>query len=455
MLKTLSETCASWGFSALETPVLEYADVLGKYLPDEERPDSGVFSIRENEQWLALRYDLTAPLARYVAENYDSLSKPFRRYQYGPVFRNEKPDPGRFRQFMQFDADVVGASAPLADAELCALAAKCMDNLGLEKKYLLHISNRKLLDGLLESIGIEKTSPNFAKQRLRVLRSIDKMERLGMDAVEQLLRKGRRDISGDVTQGAGLSPESTKQVLVFVGDALENLEDSVGCTPSGAQGIEELYEMRELILKFGVDDTAIVIDPSIVRGLEYYTGPIFEIQLDGIDKSLKRFGSVGGGGRYDDLITRFKGTKIPAAGFSIGVSRLHTVLEAMKKPSTTKEKDIDVVVLLLDPADKIEAVQMTQELREAGICAEVYLGSGKMRAQMRYADHRNAKLVIIQGKQEREHNEVSIRDLVLGKTLSDKIKKASAWKEGGMAQQTIPRNRLVAEVCKILNSRNE
>lgn len=487
MLQNMSKVCASWGFEALETPVLEYADALGKFLPDEERPNAGVFSLRDDdEQWLALRYDLTAPLARYVAENYDSLPKPFRRYQYGLVFRNEKPDPGRFRQFMQFDVDIVGAPAPMADAELCALATACMDASGFDLQCSLRISNRKLLDGLLENIGLDKNTPGFAERRLRIFRAIDKKKRLGLKSVEELLGEGRKDVSGDFTQGAGLKPKDLKKVLDFTGLApsLNHLENLMKGSSIGEQGVEELREMLDLIKAFNISWHTVQIDTSIVRGLDYYTGPIFEIdsnaRLNGTasdsesdetlaDFDLARLGSLGGGGRYDDLISRFKGTKIPAAGFSVGVSRLYAALKEQHKLSFfSKKRKLDVVILQMDSAGRQEAALMARELRQEkvqellwgemenrNISAEVYLGLSGMRAQMRYADRRGAKVVIIQGERERRNNEVTVRNMLLGKALSDKIKDASAWKEGGEAQHTIPRNQLVAEVRKILDSRNK
>lgn len=487
MLRNMSKVCASWGFEALETPVLEYADALGKFLPDEERPNAGVFSLRDDdEQWLALRYDLTAPLARYVAENHDSLPKPFRRYQYGMVFRNEKPDPGRFRQFMQFDVDIVGAPAPMADAELCALAAACMDASGLDLQCSLRVSNRKLLDGLLENIGMDRNTPGFAERRLRIFRAIDKKKRLGLKAVEELLGEGRKDVSGDFTQGAGLKPKDLKKVLDFTGLApdLDHLENLMKGSSIGEQGVEELREMLDLIQAFKVSEPNVQIDTSIVRGLDYYTGPIFEIDSDArpngaasdsesdeapSDFDLARLGSLGGGGRYDGLISRFKGVEIPAAGFSVGVSRLYAALKEQRKlPSFSKKRELDVVILQMDPAGRQEAALMARELRhekiqgllwgeteERNISAEVYLGSSGMRAQMRYADRRGARIAIIQGERERKNNEVTIRNMLLGKTLSGEIKDASAWKEGGEAQHTIPRNQLVAEVRKILDPRNK
>ena len=203
----------SYGFEPLDTPAIEYTDALGKFLPDQDRPNEGVFSFKDDdEQWLSLRYDLTAPLARYVAENFQNLPKPFRRYQVGPVWRNEKPGPGRFRQFTQFDADTVGASSVAADAELCMLAADTLEALGVQRgQYVIKVNNRKVLDGVLESINLGGDA-NFGK-RLTVLRAIDKLDRLGIEGVRALLGKGRKDESGDYTKGAELRAEQIEPVL--------------------------------------------------------------------------------------------------------------------------------------------------------------------------------------------------------------------------------------------------
>ena len=459
MLQRLADVCASWGFAALDTPVLEYADALGKFLPDEERPNAGVFALPDDdEQWLALRYDLTAPLARHVAAHYDELPKPFRRYQYGAVFRNEKPDPGRFRQFLQFDADVVGAPAPFADAELFALAAACLDALGLQGGYVLRISSRKLLDGLLASLGISPAASVSAAQRLSILRAIDKLERLGLNAVEELLGDGRKDSSGDFTRGAQLPADAVERVLAFVrsgerGDnaaVLERLEDLLRDSAVGRQGVEELRALQALMGDFGVEEGCVRMDPSIVRGLDYYTGPIFEMELGGKDARLARFGSIGGGGRYDDLVARFKGIAVPATGFSIGISRLQAGLQVTAEDDSTLAGELQVVILMPSSADRSVAASMAQTLRQAGICAEVYLGSGGMRAQMRYADRRNAKIAVIQGEQERTLGETTLRNLVLGKRLSTSLKDHSAWKEGGAAQIRIPAQDLVRRIKEML-----
>ena len=206
MLGVIKETYELYGFEAVETPLIEFTEALGKFLPDQDRPNEGVFSFRDDdESWLSLRYDLTAPLARYVAENFDRLPKPYRSYRAGTVFRNEKPGPGRFRQFMQFDADTVGSASFAADAEMCMMAADTLESLGLKGQYVIKVNNRKVLDGVMEAIGLG--GEENAGQRLTVLRAIDKLDRLGREGVHLLLGPGRKDESGDFTKGAGLNDE--------------------------------------------------------------------------------------------------------------------------------------------------------------------------------------------------------------------------------------------------------
>src|SRR6202451_1825790 len=216
MIEKIRAVYELYGFEPVETPAIEYTDALGKFLPDQDRPNEGVFSfLDDDEQWLSLRYDLTAPLARYVAENFDTLPKPYRSYRFGWVFRNEKPGPGRFRQFMQFDADTVGAASVAADAEICMMMADTIEALGIPRgSYVVKVNNRKVLYGALESIGLSGES-NSGK-RLTVLRAIDKYDRLGRNGVAALLGPGRKDESGDFTKGAGLSDDQAQRVLAFV-----------------------------------------------------------------------------------------------------------------------------------------------------------------------------------------------------------------------------------------------
>jgi histidyl-tRNA synthetase len=457
MLATIRDTYERYGFEPLETPAIEYTDALGKFLPDQERPNAGVFSFQdEDEQWLSLRYDLTAPLARYVAENFDRLPKPFRRYAVGPVWRNEKPGPGRFRQFMQFDADTVGTDNIAADAEICMLAADTMEALGIKPgDYVIKVNDRKILDGVLESIDL--AGEDNANRRLTVLRAVDKLDRLGEAAVRDLLGRGRIDDSGDFTQGAGLSGEQSDHVLAVVTGALGRREGDAGqrlrLNATLAAGLEELDAIEKLVRASGFGDERIRIDPSVVRGLEYYTGPVFEAELSfpvkNEDGQVVRFGSVGGGGRYDGLVERFLGSKVPATGFSIGVSRLQTALAALNKDKRAAA-DGPVVVLVMDKAELPRYQRMAQSLRQAGIRAEIYLGNAGMKAQMKYADKRRAPCVVIQGSNERAKGEVEIKDLVAGAKAAATIKDAKEWRSSRPAQFSIPEANLIAAVRDLL-----
>jgi histidyl-tRNA synthetase len=460
MLATIREVYDRYGFEPLETPAIEYTDALGKFLPDQDRPNEGVFSFQdEDEQWLSLRYDLTAPLARYVAENFDKLPKPFRRYAVGPVWRNEKPGPGRFRQFTQFDADTVGTDNIAADAEICMLAADTLEALGVRRgDYVMKVSNRKLLDGVMEVAGLG--GEGNAQRRLIVLRAIDKFDRLGREGVSLLLGAGRKDESGDFTKGAELSAKQIEQITSLLGGSdatnaarLEVLAELYGANALAAEGIEELRQIDRLASASGYGDERIRIDTSCVRGLEYYTGPVFEaeltFQVKNEDGQTVRFGSVGGGGRYDGLVERFLGTKVPATGFSIGVSRLAAALAALNRDKPTVS-DGPVVVLVMEKDRVADYQRMVQALRSAGIRAEMYLGTSGMKAQMKYADKRGAPCVVIQGGDERARAEVQIKDLIEGAKAAATIKDSKEWREGRPAQVSVPEANLVAAVREIV-----
>ena len=464
MLHTIRGVYERYGFDALETPALEYTDALGKFLPDQDRPNAGVFSFQdEDEQWMSLRYDLTAPLARYVAQNFDKLPKPFRRYAFGPVYRNEKPGPGRFRQFMQFDADTVGAESVAADAEMCMLAADALEALGVKRgDYVIKVNSRKLLDAVLASIGITPATDGDGSKRLAVLRAVDKLDRLGPTGVLALLGAGRKDESGDFTKGAGLDASGIDVVMRFVGatpdsalsaEALEKIEPLIANGDGGADALAELRQIDALVKAAGYDEARIKFDSTVVRGLEYYTGPVFEAELTfevkGEDGQPVRFGSVGGGGRYDDLVARFTGQKVPATGFSIGVSRLQAALAHIgAKPQPALGP---VVVLVMDKAEIASYQKMVKTLRDAGIRAEMYLGSSGMKAQMKYADKRNAPCVLIQGSDERAKGEVTLKDLIEGAKAAAAIKDNKEWKAARPAQLAVPEANLVDEVRKIID----
>ena len=465
IMGAIRETYDLYGFEAVETPFIEYTEALGKFLPDLDRPNEGVFSFKdEDEQWLSLRYDLTAPLARYVAEHYETLPKPYRSYRAGPVFRNEKPGPGRFRQFLQFDADTVGSGSVAADAEICVMAADTLERLGIGRgDYVVKVNNRKVLDGVMEAIGLGGAEQ--AGKRLIVLRAIDKLDRLGPAGVEALLGPGRRDESGDFTKGAGLGPDAIRRVVGFTAargeDAaatIRNLSEAVAGSVRGQEGVGELRDIAALVAAAGYD-TRVVIDPSVVRGLEYYTGPVFEAELTftvkGEDGQPIRFGSVGGGGRYDGLVARFRGEPVPATGFSVGVSRLVAALRAVDSPLLGQAKPRGpVVVLVLDRAEMDRYQALVTSLRRAGIRSELYLGSAGMNAQLKYADKRNAACAVIQGSNERDAEGgpvVMIRDLVLGAELAKGSKDRSDHLElRQKAQFPVPQDRLVEAVRDVL-----
>ena len=463
MIATISKVYEAYGFDALDSSAFEYADALGKFLPDDDRPNEGVFSLQDDDgQWLSLRYDLTAPLARYVAEHYDRLPKPLRRFQYGPVWRNEKPGPGRYRQFMQIDADTVGAANQAADAEICMMAADCMEALGIQRgDYVVRINNRKIMDGLLAAIGLDAEAEDFEARRLTILRAMDKYDRLGLEGVKALLGDGRKDESGDFTKGAGLDAEQIETVAQMVSiaadsrtDTLKAMAELVGETTSGEQGLDELRDMAALFSKLGYEVDRLKIDPSVVRGLGYYTGPVYEIELtfeaEGEDGELARFGSVGGGGRYDDLVKRFKGVEIPATGISIGVSRLAAALTLLGKGDGGQAEPL-VVVTVMDKETRADLMALVAELRAAGIRAELYMGDSAMKAQLRYADARGARLVVIEGEDERAAGVVTLKDLALGAEKSAEIEDNAEWRASEHAQQQVKKADLAAKIKELIS----
>jgi histidyl-tRNA synthetase len=459
MIAILRGVYERYGYEPLETPAFEYTDALGKFLPDQDRPNAGVFSIvDEDEQWLSLRYDMTAPLARYVAEHQQNLPRPYRRYAIGQVWRNEKPGPGRFRQFVQCDADTVGTDAVAADAEACMLMADAMEALGLGGRYRIRLNSRKVLDGVLELAGVDPSSAADAARRLTVLRAMDKFDKFGADGVALLLGAGRKDESGDFTKGAGLTPAAIGIVLKCLmsagGDstsALAALQSGFGSNARVTEGIADLTAIATLTTAADYGDR-IVVDPSIVRGLDYYTGAVFECELTfdvkNEDGETVRFGSVGGGGRYDDLVARFTGERVPATGFSLGLSRLQAAIATTQPQTETMTGP--VVVVVMDRAEIAHYQRLTQALRRAGIRAEMYLGTAGMKAQMKYADRRRAPCVVIQGSNERDKGDVQIKDLIEGAKAAAAIKDNAEWKAARPAQVSVPEAEMVDAVRAVL-----
>ncbi|MEM1288624.1 MAG: histidine--tRNA ligase [Pseudomonadota bacterium] len=498
MVATIRGVYERYGFDPVETPLFEYTDALGKFLPDTDRPNEGVFSVQDDdEQWMSLRYDLTAPLARYVAENYDALPKPYRSYRAGYVFRNEKPGPGRFRQFMQFDADTVGAPGVQADAEMCMMMADTMEALGIPRgQYVIRVNNRKVLDGVMEAIGVTDEA-----QKLAVLRAIDKLDKFGVEGVRLLLGEGRKDESGDFTKGAGLAKEDASKLLEFlqarattesmldqqlkaiplVQQSKLDTEDAVRETifkvfhqnfsdsRIGTDGIHDLRELSKLIVSSGYGRDRIKIDPSVVRGLEYYTGMVYEAELLFPVTNEKGeevvFGSVGGGGRYDGLVSRFRGEPVPATGFSIGVSRLMTALKNLGKLTVDRPSGPVLVCVMDRDIESLAAYQkMTAKLRDGlnpkdengqftgpPVPVEMFQGNPKQFGkQLQYADRRNSPLCIIQGSDEREQGVVQIKDMIEGKLEAAAIETNEEYKAARPGQYAVPQHKLVEEVRKRL-----
>jgi histidyl-tRNA synthetase len=462
MLDRIAEVYHAYGFDPLETSAVETVEALGKFLPDVDRPNEGVFAWQDEDQdWLALRYDLTAPLARVAAQYRNDLPSPYRRYAMGPVWRNEKPGPGRFRQFYQCDADTVGAPSVAADAEICAMLSDALETVGIPRgDYIVRVNNRKVLNGVMEVAGVlDPADPTrFAHERGIVLRAIDKIDRLGEDGVRALLGAGRKDESGDFTKGAGLSAEQAEVVMGFTsakrdsGSAtVARLRELIGASVVGGEGVAELETMAELLDAQGYGADRIVLDPGVVRGLGYYTGPVYEAELtfDILDeKGRKRqFGSVAGGGRYDDLVKRFTGQAVPATGVSIGVDRLLAALRA--KGRVQGGSAGPVVVTVMDRDRMADYMGLVGELRRAGIRAEVYLGNPKnFGNQLKYADKRFSPVAVIQGSAEAEKGTVILKDLILGARLASEAT-LEEWKSRP-AQIEVPRDQLVAAVRQML-----
>jgi histidyl-tRNA synthetase len=462
MLDAIAGVYHRHGFDPLETSAVETVEALGKFLPDVDRPNHGVFGWQDEDgDWLALRYDLTAPLARVAAQFRNDLPSPYRRYAMGPVWRNEKPGPGRFRQFYQCDADTVGSASVAADAEICAMLADALEEVGIERgDYVVRVNNRKVLNGVMEVAGVlDPSDPEkFAAERGIVLRAIDKLDRLGESGVRALLGEGRKDESGDIAKGAGLGADQAEIIMGFMAakrdagaETVARLRALVGASALGIEGVDELETIAMLLEAQGYGPDRIVIDPSVVRGLGYYTGPVFEAELtfDILDeKGRKRqFGSVAGGGRYDDLVKRFTGQSVPATGVSIGVDRLLAALRA--KGRSAGDSAGPVVVTVMDRDRMADYMAMAAELRRAGVRAEVYLGNPKnFGNQLKYADKRASPVAVIQGSAEAEQGMVILKDLIEGARIAAGAS-LDEWKQRP-AQKTVKRADLVAEVRKML-----
>jgi histidyl-tRNA synthetase len=482
MLDAIAGVYHSYGFDVLESSAVETVEALGKYLPDVDRPNAGVFAWQEDNDWLALRYDLTAPLARVYAQHRNVLPTPYRRYAMGPVWRNEKPGPGRFRQFYQCDADTVGTASPAADAEICMMLADALEAVGIERgDYVIRINNRKVLNGVLGKLdfkwdkppemspersaeieaGLADLSDYQAERIAQVLRTIDKFDKVGVDGVLELLTDGRKDASGAFIDGVGLAEHQASIVVDFLtaksssnSETLAKLRREVGASDVGVAGVDELEAMVSFMESAGYGPDRIIIDPSVVRGLGYYTGPVFEAELTfeiEDEKGRKQqFGSVAGGGRYDDLVKRFTGQEVPATGISIGVDRLLAALRAKGRIGTDSHGPVVITVMDRDRMADYQA--MAAELRAAGIRAEVFLGNPKnFGNQLKYADQRKAPIAVIQGSDEAARDVVQIKDLVLGAKIAETAS-LEEWK-AQPAQFECPLDQMVEKIEERLSGR--
>jgi histidyl-tRNA synthetase len=412
VISNIKEVMIKYGFQYLETPSFEYTDSIGKFLPDKDRPGEGIFSFKDESKWLSLRYDLTAPLARYVAKNYLEIPKPFKRYQLGTVWRNEKPGPGRYREFLQFDADFVGTKNLQADAELCILISEILEKCGLGKTdYIVKISSRQFTKKLFEKLKI--TSKD---QTSTILRALDKIDRLGWEEAKKLLGKGRKDKSGDYTKGANLN-----------NDQINIIEDALNSKKSDSEDVEEIIKIFQ-----AYNFKNYKFDPSVIRGLEYYTGPIFEVNLNFEVKNLKgkaiQFGSIGGGGRYDNLVNNFGNIDCPATGISIGLDRF---VFALMQKKDFKIKSTRPIIICVFSKNKIkEYIKILNKLRNSNISSEIYPGEGKLKKQMEYANKIGSPAVIFYGDDEIKSGKVTLKNLKTGdessigiEDLANEIKK--------------------------------
>jgi histidyl-tRNA synthetase len=486
----------AYGFEHWDTPVLEYADSLGKYMAAEGNSNEGhvaggVYSFRNPEQepvydqkgnelkdekfdkvilenhFVALRYDLTAPLARLYAEQLwqDKLkglvkterSPLFRRYQFGPVFRFElKLDPGRFREFWQLDFDTVGTSDMTADAEVCMVTADAMEAIGLRRgSYIVKVNNRKVLKGYLKNIGVvdEDAETN-------VLRVVDKLDKIGFDGLRQELGGGRTDSSGAFIKGLGLDLPWIESITDFFerfGETqsrktvLQRLGNFTTANTILTEGVEELRIIDSVLSAMGYDETRVVFDPTLVRGMSYYTGPVFEVEskqtYEDEKGNVRRVGSICGGGRYDDLVEKLLGIKVPATGLSIGVDRIAELLQLTKQ--SAKPTSGPVLIVVFDDTLMPEYQKLASQLRKSRIDTEVYYGFQRgLNKQLAYADKKQCPIAILLGENELKKGVITVRDLKMGKDIAGDFSDKTEWQK--TSQFEVKREDLVTKVKQLL-----
>ena len=434
LVDTIKEVFTSYSFEQLETPEFEKSINIGSFLAeDESNPMSDVFSFTNEKESLTLRYDLSAPLARFCAENFRDLVFPYKRFAYGNVFRQEKADSARYRAFAQLDADIIGDANPSqADAEICNIIGESFKKIGLSKEqFTINVSNKKILQGLINELKIEED------RQYKVLKSIDKLDRLGLKGVEELLKQGRTDQSGAFTKGCELSDNQASEIISFLNlKGINDLKASLK-NPLSSEGINDLEKLFE-VLSYGSNQDSVKIDVTKIRGLSYYTGYLVETNLNFKVTNAKgkeiSIGSVASGGRYDNLISRFKGADYKGTGMSIGIDRLLYAVNQLDQIKINKNRP--VLVCILDKDFIKEYYQIVNELRANNIPSEIYLDQNKnLKKQLQYADRKKLDLAIICGENEFKDNTITIKNLKGVK---------------GQNSQTVPKADLINEVKKLI-----
>ncbi len=438
MLGNLRSSVEMMGFLPLQTASLEFADtLLGSHYSEDNLNELFGFT-GPDEVDMALRYEFTVSLARYVASN-PTLALPFRRYQYGNCWRVDKPGPGRFREFMQFDIDIVGTKNMLADAEIIAAMVTVLQNLGISN-FKVRYSNRKILNGLIKFAGIpDEKGPD-------VMRIIDKLEKQGREAVLLELGPGRVDVSGDKIKGIELEDKFINEIDKFLDLASDTTEDPLvlaenllGEIDDSRQGIDELREIQSHLKNMNIDLDKAGVDLTIVRGLGYYTGPVFETTL----LDLPDYGSIFSGGRYDNLVNRFQGTQVPGVGTSCGPDRLLAALLELKaiKLSNCTSK---VLVTIMDQDKLPEYLNILHKFREAGIAAEIYSGDTKnLTKQIKYGDKVGIPFAVIAGSDEFEKGTITVKNLLAGREKAETTSDREEWLKAEDIQETIPLDTLI------------
>lgn len=444
MVDTIRRVYELYGFVPLHTPAIEYLDVLSGSAGQETQQSIFRVSNPENEA-LGLRFDLTVPLARVIA-SYRDLPRPFRRYQVSPVWRADKPDKGRYREFTQFDLDSVGTESEVADTEI--IAGMCDTLSALEVGgYLVRFSSRAILNLLLNFAGISE------EQGVDVFRVLDKLDKVGIEKVRLELMQGYKDESGDTIRGVGLSRDQVDRIERFLAvkadtrrDVVAQVRDLFKSVDGSRERIDAVERISNHLYALGYADDRVSLDLSIARGLAYYTGPVFEAIL----LEAPQFGSIFGGGRYDNLVMRFLGEAIPAVGASIGVDRLLAALAHLGKIGQQKST-AKVLVASMDASLTDEYLAMTWELRRAGIPTELYIGTAKGPGkQLKYADQYEIPLVLLYGSNEKEQGAVTMKDMTVGREKAKAVGDRKEWLAARPGQTTVRRDDLVAGVRKLL-----